>query len=161
MLRLLSCMKLVLSRVLGTTAFAAKTSSPFLPLPQWIKFRLWYLQTSKLITITSTLLYKTVLTKNIKMEVAKTKVHTGSSCAVRVEKEGPGLTSSQARVRPRSHMSPPGTVCDLQGGEARRGKPPSHTLPPPAVREPSGHLGAACATLLAPKSFPSVCVSAL
>lgn len=108
-------MKLVLSRVLGTTAFAAKISSPFLPLPQWIKFRLWYLQMTKLMTATSSLLHKTVLMKNIKMEVAKTKVHTGSSCAVRAEKAGPGLTSSQAPVRPQSHLPPPGAATCREG----------------------------------------------
>lgn len=103
----------MLSRVLGTTAFAAKISSLFLPLPQWIKFRLWYLQTSKFITVTSTLLYKTIL--NTKNEVAKTKVHTGSSCAVRAEQEGPGLTS----VGPRRDLGP--TCPHLEPRPAGRG----------------------------------------
>lgn len=120
-------MKLELSRVLGTTASAAKISSPFLPLPQWIKLRLWYLQTSKLMTATSTLLYKTVLTKNIKMEVAKTKVHTGSSCAARAEKEGPGLTSSQAPVRPRSHLPPPGAATRREGRHGGAGLCHTHS----------------------------------
>lgn len=54
MLRLPSCMTLALSRVLGTAAFAGKTPYPFLSFPRQIKFRLWYLQTSKLTIVTNT-----------------------------------------------------------------------------------------------------------
>ena len=91
------------------------------------------------------LLYKTVLTTNTKMEFVKTKVHMGSQCAVRMER--------QALVRPVCPL--PTWSCYLREGAVSRGQPPSHPLKLPAVRELSLN------PLPAPNPFPSVCISEL